>query len=105
MRKAAEVKMSKLTLDAAKGYLRVTGEDEDSLIEALIAASRAYLDNAGAKNDGKLYLLAQQMLISHWFENREPTGNAERLQHGLAGIILQLQLGEEVEADEPGATE
>jgi hypothetical protein len=38
--------------------------------------------------------LAQLMLISHWYENREPEGKADKLAYGLSGIILQLQLAE-----------
>lgn len=83
--------MIDLTLDEVKNYLRVDGDDDDALIESLITSSAAYLTNAGAQDDGNLYKLAQLMLISHWHENREPTGKADKLAYGLAGIILQLQ--------------
>jgi uncharacterized phage protein (predicted DNA packaging) len=83
-----------MTLDEAKTYLRVDGNEDNALIESLIASSAAYLTNAGAQDDGNLYKLAQLMLISHWYENREPEGKADKLAYGLSGIILQLQLAE-----------
>jgi len=84
-----------------KQYLRVDDDADDNQIQALIDASSAYLTNAGIspkKADKPLYRLAQMMLVGHWYDNREPTGNATKLAHGLAGIILQLQC----EVDEDG---
>lgn len=80
-----------LTLDEAKEYLRLNSDDSSGLAESLLAASSEYLNNAGAVDDGKLYNLAQRMLIAHWHDKREPEGRADRLHFGLSGIILQLQ--------------
>ena len=81
-------------IDEVKQYIRVDDDADDTQIEALIQASSAYLSNAGIgaeKAEKPLYKLAQMLLVGHWYDNREPTGNATKLAHGLAGIILQLQ--------------
>jgi uncharacterized phage protein (predicted DNA packaging) len=86
--------MGMALIDDVKQYIRVDDDTDDAQIIALIQASSAYLTNAGIgeeKAEKPLYKLAQMMLVGHWYDNREPTGNATKLAHGLAGIILQLQ--------------
>lgn len=76
-----------------KGYLRLDDTSEDWLIEGLQSTGEKYLENAGIKKDYKnpLYKLAINLLVSHWYENREPTGKADRLAFSLDNIILQLK--------------
>lgn len=77
-------------------YLRVGPDDVPDLttIQGLMAASEIYLMNAGCQlnKDDALAKLAEKILTSHWYENREPVGVANKLAFGLDGIILQLQL-------------
>lgn len=82
-----------ITLNDAKVYLRVDGTDDDALIQSLIDASVEYIANAVGEVDtsSKLYDLTQKLLIAHWYENREPVGQADALAFSLESIILQLR--------------
>ncbi|MGG0257942.1 head-tail connector protein [Bacillus mycoides] len=83
-----------LKLEEAKEYLRVDGNDEDTLISSLIIAAEIYIKNATSKNvdlKSELAKLAARILISHWYENREAVGKAEQLAFSLQSILVQLQ--------------
>ncbi|MDT8717608.1 phage gp6-like head-tail connector protein [Clostridium sp. 19966] len=84
-----------LTVIEAKKYLRLeedyTSEDED--IESLIMAAEQYLINAGCIliETDNVAKLAIKMLVVHWYENREPTGQGNQLAYGLQSLIAQLK--------------
>lgn len=83
-----------LTLEEAKKYLRVDGDEEDELITSFIVAAEIYIKNATSKNvdlKSELAKLAARILISHWYENREAIGKAEQLAFSLQSILVQLQ--------------
>ncbi len=84
-----------ITLDEAKKYLRLELDDdeEDGDVEALINAAETYLKNGGCVlNDGdEVAKLATKMLVVHWYENREPLGETNKLAYGLQALITQLQ--------------
>ncbi|KWU66043.1 DNA-packaging protein [Bacillus mycoides] len=83
-----------LKLEEAKEYLRVDGDEEDSLISSFITAAEIYIKNATSKNvdlKSELAKLAARILISHWYENREAVGKAEQLAFSLQSILVQLQ--------------
>ncbi|MFV1456976.1 head-tail connector protein [Bacillus mycoides] len=83
-----------LTLEEAKKYLRVDGDEEDDLITSFIEAAEIYIKNATSKNvdlKSELAKLAARILISHWYENREAVGKAEQLAFSLQSILVQLQ--------------
>lgn len=87
--------MSKEKVDSskAKKYLRIDYDEEDELIESLIVASDNYLKNAGAQASAgeELYKLGQLLLISHWYDNRETVGKADKLAFSLQSILFQLK--------------
>lgn len=76
--------------EQVKEYCRIDSEEN---IQPLIDAAKAYLTNAGIPEDENeaLYVLAVQMLVAHWYDNRQVVGNEKKLAFGLNGIILQLQ--------------
>ena len=85
-----------MDLEELKLFLRIDGEEEDSLIEGLKSGAEEYLTNAGINKDYSkdLYKLAIKILISHWYENRvvETVGkNVSKISLGLDTIILQLK--------------
>ncbi|WP_144508013.1 head-tail connector protein [Bacillus mycoides] len=83
-----------LTLEEAKVYLRVDGNEEDMLITSFIEVAEIYIKNATSKNvdlKSELAKLAARILISHWYENREAVGKAEQLAFSLQSILVQLQ--------------
>ncbi|PEL80022.1 head-tail connector protein [Bacillus wiedmannii] len=83
-----------LKLKEAKEYLRVDGDEEDTLISSFITAAEIYIKNATSKKvdlKSELAKLAVRILISHWYENREAVGKAEQLAFSLQSILVQLQ--------------
>lgn len=83
-----------LTLEEAKKYLRVDGDEEDDLITSFVIAAEMYIKNATSKNvnlKSELAKLAARILIAHWHENREAVGKAEQLAFSLQSILVQLQ--------------
>lgn len=83
-----------LTLEEAKKYLRVDGDEEDDLITSFITSAEIYIKNATSKTvdlKSELAKLAARILIAHWYENREAVGKAEQLAFSLQSILVQLQ--------------
>lgn len=100
-----------LTLDEAKNYLRIDLDEDDALLQTLIAAAEGYLKNATGKDypdldeDGnkmeyeleKIYL---NLLIAYWYENRTAAatnksfkGNVpDEFTYITRSLLLQLQL-------------
>lgn len=85
-----------LTVKETKTWLRVDGEDEDSLIETLIGAAETYLHNAtevkfDSKNElAKLFCL---VLCADWYENRDLIGQqpSDKVRFTCQSIMAQLQ--------------
>ncbi|MDD0821560.1 head-tail connector protein [Bacillus cereus] len=83
-----------LTLEEAKKYLRVDGDEEDDLITSFVIAAEQYIKNSTSKNvnlNDELAKLAARILIAHWYENREPVGKTGKLSFSLQSILIQLQ--------------
>lgn len=82
-----------MNLDEIKLFLRIDGNEEDTLIQGLQLAGEEYLYNAGVNKDytKELYKLAIKILVGHWYENREVTGKADKLAFSLDTMILQLK--------------
>ena len=85
-----------MNLEDLKLFLRVDGNEEDSLIKSLQAAAEEYLTDAGImKNYNKeKYKLAVKILVNHWYENRavETIGkNVSKVAFGLDTILIQLK--------------
>ena len=62
-----------ISLKEAKEYLRVDGDEEDTLITNLIAAAEVYLKNATGKtfdSTNELARLFCLVLVVDWYENR-----------------------------------
>lgn len=80
-------------LDELKLFLRIDGTEEDSLLLSLQSAAENFMTNAGVTVDynNELYKLAIKLLVSHWHENREVVGNANKLAFSLDTIITQLK--------------
>jgi uncharacterized phage protein (predicted DNA packaging) len=80
-------------LGEVKEYLRIDGSEEDSFLVSLITAAKAYIKNATGKvidEDNDLHRLAVNLLVSHWYENREVIGKADKLAFSLESILLQI---------------
>jgi uncharacterized phage protein (predicted DNA packaging) len=67
-----------ISLADAKAYIRVDHDEEDVLIERLIAAAGNHLQSIGVNMDANpvppSVELAQLLLIGHFYGNREATG-------------------------------
>ncbi|MEK5498588.1 head-tail connector protein [Bacillus sp. FSL M8-0077] len=83
-----------IDLEKVKHFLRVDGDEDDVLIEELIASAAEYLENAGVKEAYKqsaLYGLAVKLLVQEWFDNRGVNPVSHKLYFSLQSIILQLK--------------
>lgn len=89
-----------MTIEDAKLYLRIDGNDEDALINDLLKASESYLSDAiddyetkKAENGPEWVAKAEQarrLLIADWYENRLAVGRPECAAVSL--LLAQLQL-------------
>lgn len=87
--------MAAITLEEVKGFLRIDGGEEDTILALLLSAAKEYLANAGVpepeeSSDGALYKLAVMVYISFFNENRDPGAKIE-MYKPLTSIILQLK--------------
>lgn len=76
-------------------YARIDADDT-ALGTSLLAAAQAYLTNAGVAEgeDNPLYVLAAQMLVTHWYDNRgvvQVGVTTKQFEAGISGLITQLQ--------------
>lgn len=98
-----------VTLDEAKLYLRVDGNDDDDLITMLIKAAEEYIKSAtGKEYDGtnNLAKLLCLVLITDWYENREQSDKiSEKYRFTVQTILAQLKYQPEQEAGDDNAGE
>ena len=103
--------MAIITLEEVKGCARIDIDEDDQLLETLIASAEEYLRNAtgkeypekdenGSKINYELEKIYLQLLVAHWYEQRSPTGNGKGTYAGgvvedfsfmAKSIMLQLQ--------------
>lgn len=87
-------------LAAAKAYMRIEGDEEDSLVVSMVMAARAYLEGAGvslppAGSDRRsIYDLACHGLALSYYDHREETGTALADNPALRRAINQLKYTE-----------
>jgi len=99
--------MAILTVNEAKTWLRVDGEDEDNLIGLLIGAAETYLHNAtevefdGTNQLAKLFCL---VLCADWYENRDLIGQqpSDKVRFTIQSMLSQLQHAYVPEGDGDG---
>ncbi|MDQ0153538.1 putative phage protein (predicted DNA packaging) [Moryella indoligenes] len=90
-----------MTLQEVKDYLRVDCDDDDALIEKLIAAAKEYIVSAvgaydEADSTAKILLAA---IVQDMYDNRELMQSEQqikrRIEYLYQSMILQLQLKHE----------
>lgn len=80
-----------ITIEEAKQYLRLDGDEEDFLIESLITAAEIYLKNATGNtfdNTNHLARLFCITLVTDWYENRGLT--VDKVGDGIRPVIDSL---------------
>ena len=96
-----------ISLEKAKQYCRIDGNDEDELLKILIENAKYYIEDAvdelnleNNKVKSKAELLAA-ILVSDWYDNRSymySKSESPNRRHGVQSLILQikaLSLGDE----------
>ncbi|MED0672040.1 head-tail connector protein [Aneurinibacillus aneurinilyticus] len=84
--------MTDTFLEELKGYLRIDGSEDDTVLTLLVEAAKEYLANAGVKEDtSSLYKLAIMLYVALHYENRDPSVKIEKFNFALESIILQLK--------------
>lgn len=71
--------MATVSLEAAKAYARIDGDEDDALLESLIEAAEEYLAGAGVYPGlapEALYQLAVCGIVLHWYEQRNIAAGA-----------------------------
>ena len=84
-----------ITLDEAKEYLRIDGDEDNTLINTLIKASEEYLQNATGRsfdttnNLARLFCL---LLVVDWYENRGLTAGkvGDKIRPVIDSMLAQL---------------
>ena len=84
-----------IALKETKEYLRVDGDEDDSLIESLINASEEYLKNATGKTFDSTNPLARLfclVLVVDWYENRGLTAGkiGQKIRPVIDSMLTQL---------------
>lgn len=90
------MQMAILTIDEAKTWLRVDGNEEDGLIQMLIGAAETYLHNATEVEFDETNQLAKLfclVLCADWYENRDLIGQqpSDKVRFTIQSILAQLQ--------------
>lgn len=91
-----------LTKEKVKDYLHIPGNDEDELIESILATGRIYLENAVDNFDEKYIVnekfeyLADHWILTQWcptaYDQREGmTAGGEKLSFIANAMLIQLQ--------------
>lgn len=85
-----------LTLEETKLWLRVDHDEEDVVIEMLIAAAEQYLYNAAGRvfdDRNRIARLFCLVLVTDWFENRELVGarSSDKVRFTVQSMLAQLQ--------------
>lgn len=94
--------LSKEELTAAKRYMRVEGDEDDSVVSACVLAAREYLAQAGCSLPGlerprrPLYDLVCHAMALSSYELRDPviTGSTVAENPQLRRMLTQLKLTE-----------
>lgn len=87
--------VSSTDLEDVKRYMRVDGDEDDTIIAALRDAAVLYLKNAGIEEPAEpspLYNLAVWSLTLHYYDHRDAVGSEASFPTGLRPIINQLKL-------------
>ncbi|PHA00938.1 hypothetical protein COE51_06405 [Bacillus pseudomycoides] len=78
-------------LDQVKLYLRIDGDEDDTLLVSFINAAHLYLKNAGVIGTGNdLYSLAINIYVSLQYDDM-PKAQTDKLWKSLESIIVQLK--------------
>lgn len=83
-----------MTLNDLKLSLKIDHDHEDIYLQSLLEASSEYIKNGcgpDVDTTSKLYSLAQVMIVTHWYENRELVGKNDTLPFHFQTILTQLQ--------------
>lgn len=89
------VEVNEKELNEIKEYLRVDAVEENPLIKGFILAAKNYLLHAGVpepKEENKLYDLVTKMLVSLFYENREPSEKSVDVPPVIQNFITQLSI-------------
>lgn len=102
-----------MTLEDAKLYLRVDGDEEDNQIQTLMTAAESYVRQQTGKTkkivavDGEptetdiasdaLYTLCVKLLLAHWYENRgvekaSSRNTIAKISHSVDALVNHISM-------------
>jgi uncharacterized phage protein (predicted DNA packaging) len=88
-----------MNIEEIKNFLKIEHSEDDTFLTLLKETSEAYLKGAIEIDleetilTDKRFIYAQALLISHWYENRNGTSEAELkpIPFGIISFIQQLR--------------
>lgn len=86
--------METVTLEKAKTYLRIDGNDEDDLILSLIEYSKEEIKNStgdDGENPSHTYIMAQLLIITDRYENRGSNDEEFKINNILSRLLTKLK--------------
>lgn len=86
------MKVSELTVENIKDYIKVDTDDEDDFIEAALIGSKAYISNYTGLKSGEIeekedFTLVVYVLCSEMFDNRQFTVDKDKINPIVKSIL------------------
>lgn len=89
------IKVTELTMETVKEYLRVDHEDDDILLETMLGAAQSFIQsylNRKFTDFEELpgeFTIACMALVAHWYERREiqPEKATKELNYVFGGLL------------------
>jgi uncharacterized phage protein (predicted DNA packaging) len=90
------VKITELTLDMVKEYLRIDHTEDDNLLNMMLVAAKSFIQSYLNKKFDEFeeipdeFTIACLALVSHWYEKREIQGDkntAKELSYIFSGLL------------------
>ena len=81
-------------LDDVKLYLRVDGQDEDSVIQGLIEAAKQYIQTGTGvtfSETNARHLLTLKMIVAHLYDHRGLAGSDSEMPFTVTAQLLQIE--------------
>lgn len=95
------MELSREELEAAKGYMRVEGEDDDLVVMSCLQAARAYMEEAGISlpasgtpRRASYDLVCHAMALSLYDRRETTTSETVHDNPVLRGMLTQMKLTE-----------
>ena len=94
-----------MTIEQVKDYLRVDGDDDDSIIQTMMEAAKEYIVSAVGEYDkeDKTAKILFCAIVQNMYDNRElmqsDIQQKKAIEYTFKSMILQLQMKKAIKGD------